>query len=155
MYSCNLPATVYWITEVLIIFITVLLLPPFWTTDWLFFYFIWPLFNQDVSWDTLSLCKGDLNLSPFNFKEKFNNFVSCVFRGVLGPSGGPVKVHRLHGRHNYMSSYANGIQSQALSHWTASFSLTSKWSRFSDLLTIIFKQWNHRKDCGSFPVSSL
>uniref|UniRef100_A0A3P8T292 Cochlin n=1 Tax=Amphiprion percula TaxID=161767 RepID=A0A3P8T292_AMPPE len=51
----------------------------------------------------------------------------CVgsFRGVLGTSGGPVKVHKLHGRHNYQSSYAHGVHSQALSHWTASFSLTS------------------------------
>ncbi|XP_053192173.1 cochlin [Scomber japonicus] len=43
---------------------------------------------------------------------------------IVGASGGPVRVHRLQGRHNYMSSYAHGIQSQALSHWTASFSLT-------------------------------
>uniref|UniRef100_UPI0037E7B532 cochlin n=1 Tax=Semicossyphus pulcher TaxID=241346 RepID=UPI0037E7B532 len=49
---------------------------------------------------------------------------AAVHRGVLGPSGGPVRVHKLHGRYNYMSSYANGIQSQALSRWTASFSLT-------------------------------
>uniref|UniRef100_A0A8P4KBZ2 Cochlin n=1 Tax=Dicentrarchus labrax TaxID=13489 RepID=A0A8P4KBZ2_DICLA len=50
---------------------------------------------------------------------------AAVHRGVLGPSGGPVRVHKLQGRHNYMSSYAHGIQSQALTHWTASFSLTS------------------------------
>ncbi|XP_035529353.1 cochlin [Morone saxatilis] len=49
---------------------------------------------------------------------------AAVHRGVLGPSGGPVRVHKLQGRHNYMSSYAHGIQSQALTHWTASFSLT-------------------------------
>ncbi|XP_041810109.1 cochlin [Chelmon rostratus] len=49
---------------------------------------------------------------------------AAVHRGVLGPSGGPVRVHKLQGRHNYMSSYAHGIQSQALSRWTASFSLT-------------------------------
>ncbi|XP_060919767.1 cochlin [Labrus mixtus] len=49
---------------------------------------------------------------------------AAVHRGVLGPSGGPVRVHKLHGRYNYLSSYANGIQSQALSRWTASFSLT-------------------------------
>ncbi|XP_008275357.1 cochlin [Stegastes partitus] len=49
---------------------------------------------------------------------------AAVHRGVLGPSGGPVKVHKLQGRHNYLSSYAHGVHSQALSHWTASFSLT-------------------------------
>ncbi|XP_039993600.1 cochlin isoform X2 [Xiphias gladius] len=49
---------------------------------------------------------------------------AAVHRGVLGPSGGPVRVHKLQGRHNYMSSYSHGIQSQALSRWTASFSLT-------------------------------
>uniref|UniRef100_A0AAQ6A3Y3 Cochlin n=1 Tax=Amphiprion ocellaris TaxID=80972 RepID=A0AAQ6A3Y3_AMPOC len=49
---------------------------------------------------------------------------AAVHRGVLGTSGGPVKVHKLHGRHNYQSSYAHGVHSQALSHWTASFSLT-------------------------------
>ncbi|XP_075964609.1 cochlin [Anarhichas minor] len=49
---------------------------------------------------------------------------AAVHRGVLGQSGGPVRVHKLQGRHNYMSSYAHGIQSQALSRWTASFSLT-------------------------------
>ncbi|XP_062296767.1 cochlin [Scomber scombrus] len=49
---------------------------------------------------------------------------AALHRGILGASGGPVRVNRLQGRHNYMSSYAHGIQSQALSHWTASFSLT-------------------------------
>ncbi|KAM3843300.1 cochlin, partial [Diretmus argenteus] len=49
---------------------------------------------------------------------------AAVHRGVVGPSGGPVKVHRLQGRHNYISSYAHGVQSQALSRWTSSFSLT-------------------------------
>ncbi|KAM9341596.1 cochlin [Symphorus nematophorus] len=49
---------------------------------------------------------------------------AAVHRGVLGPSGGPVKVHRQQGRHHYVSSYAHGVQSQALTHWPASFSLT-------------------------------
>ncbi|GLD71862.1 cochlin [Lates japonicus] len=46
-------------------------------------------------------------------------------------SGGAGSVRRsrqgsrkLHGRHIYISSYAHGIQSQALSQWGASFSLT-------------------------------
>ncbi|XP_070698758.1 cochlin [Pempheris klunzingeri] len=49
---------------------------------------------------------------------------AAVHRGVVGVSGGPVRVHKLQGRHSYLSSYANGIQSQALSHWSSSFSLT-------------------------------
>ncbi|KAK5857874.1 hypothetical protein PBY51_011087 [Eleginops maclovinus] len=49
---------------------------------------------------------------------------SAVHRGVLGPAGGSVRVNKLQGRQNYMSSYAHGIQSQVLSHWTSSFSLT-------------------------------
>nr|XP_020442045.1 cochlin isoform X2 [Monopterus albus] len=49
---------------------------------------------------------------------------AAVHRGVLGPSGGPVRVHKLQGRHNYLSSYAHGIQSQALSRWTTSFNLS-------------------------------
>ncbi|XP_028251349.1 cochlin [Parambassis ranga] len=49
---------------------------------------------------------------------------AAVHRGILGPSGGPIRVHKLQGRHNYLSSYAHGIHSQALSHWTSSFSLT-------------------------------
>ncbi|XP_029316591.1 cochlin isoform X2 [Cottoperca gobio] len=49
---------------------------------------------------------------------------AAIHNGVLGQSGGTVRVLRLQGRHNYMSSYAHGIQSQALSRWTASFSLT-------------------------------
>ncbi|KAJ4920042.1 hypothetical protein JOQ06_021959 [Pogonophryne albipinna] len=49
---------------------------------------------------------------------------AAIHRGVLGPSGGSVRVNKLHGRQNYMSSFAHGIQSQVLSRWTASFSLT-------------------------------
>ncbi|XP_054469572.1 cochlin [Anoplopoma fimbria] len=49
---------------------------------------------------------------------------AAIHRGVLGRSGGPVSVHKLQGQQNYMSSYAHGIQSLALSHWTASFNLT-------------------------------
>ncbi|XP_059208625.1 cochlin [Centropristis striata] len=49
---------------------------------------------------------------------------AAVHRGLLGPAGGPVRVHKLQGRHNYLSSYSHGVQSQALPRWTASFSLT-------------------------------
>ncbi|XP_051802206.1 cochlin [Acanthochromis polyacanthus] len=59
-----------------------------------------------------------------NLRRRVLRLWSCSSQGVLGTSGGPVKVHKLHGRHNYQSSYAHGVHSQALSHWTASFSLT-------------------------------
>ncbi|TDG98525.1 hypothetical protein EPR50_G00201210 [Perca flavescens] len=49
---------------------------------------------------------------------------AAIQRGVLGPSGGPVRVNKMQGRHNYMSSYSHGIQSQALSRWSASFNLS-------------------------------
>ncbi|XP_030247843.1 cochlin-like [Sparus aurata] len=49
---------------------------------------------------------------------------AAVHRGLLGPSGGPVRVHKQKGQINYVSSYAHGIQSQALARWTASFSLS-------------------------------
>lgn len=49
---------------------------------------------------------------------------AAIHRGLLGPSGGTVRLHKLPGRHHYMSSYAHGIQSQSLAHWSASFSLT-------------------------------
>ncbi|XP_056867497.1 cochlin isoform X3 [Takifugu flavidus] len=49
---------------------------------------------------------------------------AAIHRGVLGPSGGPVRVHKLPGRHNYLSSLSHGVQSQALSHWSSSFSVT-------------------------------
>uniref|UniRef100_A0A3Q3KF61 Cochlin n=1 Tax=Mastacembelus armatus TaxID=205130 RepID=A0A3Q3KF61_9TELE len=49
---------------------------------------------------------------------------AAVHSGVLGPTGGHVRVHKLQGRHNYMSSYAHGLQSQPLHSWTASFKLT-------------------------------
>lgn len=49
---------------------------------------------------------------------------AAVHRGVFGFSGGSVRVQKLKGRHGYMSSYAHGVQSQALSHWTSSFSLS-------------------------------
>uniref|UniRef100_A0A7N8XQF1 Cochlin n=1 Tax=Mastacembelus armatus TaxID=205130 RepID=A0A7N8XQF1_9TELE len=53
---------------------------------------------------------------------------AAVHSGVLGPTGGHVRVHKLQGRHNYMSSYAHGLQSQPLHSWTASFKLTSRLS---------------------------
>ncbi|XP_056282325.1 cochlin isoform X2 [Pseudoliparis swirei] len=49
---------------------------------------------------------------------------AAVHRGILGQPGGSVRVHKLPGKHNYLRSYAHGIQSRDLSRWTASFSLT-------------------------------
>ncbi|XP_028995890.1 cochlin isoform X4 [Betta splendens] len=46
---------------------------------------------------------------------------AAVHRGVVGPSGGAARVDKLPGRHNYMGSYAHGIQSQALARWSSSF----------------------------------
>ncbi|TNN87398.1 Cochlin [Liparis tanakae] len=51
---------------------------------------------------------------------------AAVHRGILGQPGGSVMVHKLPGQHNYLKSYAHGIQSRDLSRWTASFSLTIK-----------------------------
>uniref|UniRef100_A0A8C2XGY0 Cochlin n=1 Tax=Cyclopterus lumpus TaxID=8103 RepID=A0A8C2XGY0_CYCLU len=55
---------------------------------------------------------------------------AAVHRGILGRPGGSVRVHKLPGQQNYLRSYAHGIQSQALSRWTASFSLTSRLQPF-------------------------
>lgn len=54
-------------------------------------------------------------------------------RGALGSSGGPVNVHKMQGRHNYASSFAHGVHAQALTHWTSSFRVTSRWSHFASL----------------------
>ncbi|XP_067099582.1 cochlin [Osmerus mordax] len=48
---------------------------------------------------------------------------AAVHRGVIQSSGGPVEVHRLQGRLNYLSSYSHGVQSQALARWTSSFTV--------------------------------
>uniref|UniRef100_A0A3Q3WQS5 Cochlin n=1 Tax=Mola mola TaxID=94237 RepID=A0A3Q3WQS5_MOLML len=52
---------------------------------------------------------------------------AAVHSGVLGRTGGPVLVHKLPGRYNYLSSFGHGVHSQALSHWSSSFSLSSRW----------------------------
>ncbi|KAM4542959.1 cochlin isoform 2-T2 [Odontesthes bonariensis] len=49
---------------------------------------------------------------------------AALHRGLLGPSGGHVRVDKQKGQHNYVSSYANGVHSQALSRWSTSFSLS-------------------------------
>ncbi|XP_034966043.1 cochlin [Zootoca vivipara] len=49
---------------------------------------------------------------------------AAVHRGVITSSGGPVRVQILPGQENYLAIYANGIQSQALSRWSSSFSVS-------------------------------
>ncbi|XP_053700487.1 cochlin [Synchiropus splendidus] len=49
---------------------------------------------------------------------------AALHRGLLGEAGGPVQVHRLQGRNDYISSFSHGVLSQALTRWSASFSLS-------------------------------
>ncbi|CAL8288199.1 cochlin [Gadus morhua] len=49
---------------------------------------------------------------------------AAIHSGAVGVSGGPLQVSRVLGRRSYRSSYSNGVQSQALSLWTSSLSLT-------------------------------
>ncbi|KAG7522773.1 cochlin [Solea senegalensis] len=49
---------------------------------------------------------------------------AALHRGALRAAGGPIRVHKLQGRNDYLSSYAHGIQSQPLTQWSSSFSLT-------------------------------
>uniref|UniRef100_A0A8C8Z2N2 Cochlin n=1 Tax=Prolemur simus TaxID=1328070 RepID=A0A8C8Z2N2_PROSS len=76
------------------------------------------------------LCPGGCPLEEFSV---FGNIVyasvssicgAAVHRGVISNSGGPVRVYSLPGRENYSSVDANGIQSQTLSRWSASFTVT-------------------------------
>lgn len=61
--------------------------------------------------------------------------MSVSSRGIISLSGGPVEVHGLQGRTNYLSSYAHGVQSQSLSQWSSSFTVASEWRqlRFAPL----------------------
>nr|XP_023402386.1 cochlin [Loxodonta africana] len=76
------------------------------------------------------LCPGSCSLEEFSV---FGNIVyasvssicgAAIHRGVISNSGGPVRVYSLPGRENYSSVVANGIQSQTLSRWSASFTVT-------------------------------
>ncbi|XP_068608273.1 cochlin [Brachionichthys hirsutus] len=49
---------------------------------------------------------------------------AAIHRGLLGASGGAVMVHKQPGRHQYVASNTNGVQSRSLSSWTSSFDLT-------------------------------
>lgn len=47
--------------------------------------------------------------------------------GVITNTGGAVRVQTLPGQENYPAVNANGIQSQVLSRWASSFSVTGRW----------------------------
>lgn len=47
--------------------------------------------------------------------------------GVITNTGGAVKVQTLPGQENYPAVNANGIQSQVLTRWASSFSVTGRW----------------------------
>ncbi|XP_065542534.1 cochlin [Lathamus discolor] len=49
---------------------------------------------------------------------------AAIHRGVITSAGGAVRVQTLPGQENYPAVNANGIQSQVLSRWTSSFSVT-------------------------------
>uniref|UniRef100_A0A8C6M5F9 Cochlin n=1 Tax=Nothobranchius furzeri TaxID=105023 RepID=A0A8C6M5F9_NOTFU len=80
--------------------------------------------------EVLVLCPPDcLQVRPSVFGSDVYAAISsicgaAVHRGILGPSGGPVRLQKQQGRRSYVSSYANGIHSQALHQWTASFHLS-------------------------------
>ncbi|KAM8920679.1 cochlin [Pelodytes ibericus] len=50
--------------------------------------------------------------------------VAAIHRGVITNAGGPITLRRLSGRQNYPAVLANGVQSQSLSKWSSSFSVT-------------------------------
>lgn len=50
-------------------------------------------------------------------------------RGVTSSNGGPVSLRRLPGQQNYPGALANGVQSQPLSKWSSSFSVSKYKSR--------------------------
>ncbi|XP_075387743.1 cochlin [Tenrec ecaudatus] len=76
------------------------------------------------------LCPGSCPLEELSV---FGNIVyatlssicgAALHRGVISSSGGPVRVYSLPGRENYSAVAGNGIQSQSLSRWSASFTVT-------------------------------
>lgn len=56
---------------------------------------------------------------------------------MIRSSGGPVKVHKQQGRHNYLGSYSHGVQSQALSRWTSSFTVARRWRQTPNMFNIV------------------
>ncbi|KFM02410.1 Cochlin, partial [Aptenodytes forsteri] len=49
---------------------------------------------------------------------------AAIHRGVISNAGGAVRVQTLPGQENYPAVNANGIQSQVLTRWASSFSVT-------------------------------
>uniref|UniRef100_A0A672TT68 Cochlin n=1 Tax=Strigops habroptila TaxID=2489341 RepID=A0A672TT68_STRHB len=52
---------------------------------------------------------------------------AAIHRGVITSAGGAVRVQALPGQENYPAVNANGIQSQVLTRWASSFSVTGRW----------------------------
>lgn len=86
--------------------------------------------GADLPQDRTVLCPSDCSqwrLSVFGTNVYASVSSLCgaaIHSGVMGESGGAVQVKKLQGRMNYVASYANGVQSQPLSRWTSSFSLS-------------------------------
>lgn len=86
--------------------------------------------GADLSEDRTVLCPSDCTqwrLSVFGttmFASVSSVCGAAIHSGVIGVSGGAVQVKKLQGRMNYMGSYSNGVQSQHLSRWTSSFSVS-------------------------------
>ncbi|KAJ8288566.1 hypothetical protein COCON_G00012250 [Conger conger] len=59
---------------------------------------------------------------------------AAIHRGVIPQSGGPLKVHRLPGRENYLSSLSHRVKSQTLPRWTASFTMSKLISQPMEVL---------------------
>ncbi|XP_027725864.1 cochlin isoform X1 [Vombatus ursinus] len=81
------------------------------------------------------LCPGGCLLRDFYV---FGNIVyaslssicgAAIHRGVITSSGGAVRVYGLPGRENYSSVASNGIQSQTLTRWSSSFTVSKGKSR--------------------------
>ncbi|XP_069807309.1 cochlin [Dendropsophus ebraccatus] len=49
---------------------------------------------------------------------------AAIHRGIIASNGGQVFLRRLAGQQNYHGTYANGVQSQPLSKWSSSFSVS-------------------------------
>uniref|UniRef100_A0A8D2P042 Cochlin n=1 Tax=Zosterops lateralis melanops TaxID=1220523 RepID=A0A8D2P042_ZOSLA len=67
--------------------------------------------------------------------------------GVITNAGGAVRVKTLPGQENYPAVNANGIQSQVLSRWASSFSVTGRWITFTVLPKKTLDKKAGNKDC--------
>ncbi|XP_075469301.1 cochlin isoform X2 [Ascaphus truei] len=54
---------------------------------------------------------------------------AAIHRGVISSEGGALTLRRLPGQENYLSVDANGLQSQSLSKWSSSFSVSKPRSK--------------------------